>query len=45
MKCDALGRLVAARVSGEEYAELYGGSRVKVSDFGLEERNVEREAF
>jgi glycine/D-amino acid oxidase-like deaminating enzyme len=45
MKCDALGRLVAAQVSGEEYTELYGGSCVKTSDFGLEERNVEREAF
>jgi glycine/D-amino acid oxidase-like deaminating enzyme len=45
MKCDALGRLVAAQVSRKEYAELFGGSRVKVSDFGLEFRNVERETF
>ena len=45
MKCDALGRTVAALHSGEEETELYGGRRLRVADLGIQTRNVERESF
>ncbi len=45
MKCDALGRIATALYSGEEEAELYGGRRFRVSDIGIERRNVERETL
>jgi glycine/D-amino acid oxidase-like deaminating enzyme len=45
LKCDALGRIVAALHAGEEEAELYGGRRFSVSDIGIDSRNIEREAF
>lgn len=45
MKCDALGRIVAALYSREEEAELYGGRRFKVADLGIRKRNVERETM
>ena len=45
MKCDALGRIVAALHTGEEEAELYGGRRFRVADLGIKNRNVERESF
>jgi len=45
MKCDSLGRIVAARYAGEEEAELYGGRRVRVSDIGVKNRRVEKERF
>jgi glycine/D-amino acid oxidase-like deaminating enzyme len=45
MKCDALGRIAAALYAGDEEAELYGGRRFRVSDIGIERRNVERETF
>ncbi|RLI06598.1 FAD-binding oxidoreductase [Candidatus Bathyarchaeota archaeon] len=43
MKADAVGRIAAALYAGEEYAELYGGEKFRVSDLGLEERRVEPE--
>jgi len=45
MKCDALGRIVAALHAGEEEVELYGGRRFRVADLGIKNRNVERESF
>ncbi len=45
LKCDALGRIVAALHADEEEAELYDGRRFKVSDIGIDSRNIEREAF
>lgn len=45
MKCESLGRIVAAHHAGEEKAELYGGRRVRVSDIGVKNRNVEKERF
>ena len=45
MKADAVGRIAAALYAGEEYAELYGGERFKVSDLGIEKRRVEPEAL
>ena len=45
MKCDALGRIVAAFYAGEEEAELYGGHRFRVSDLGIHRRRVERETL
>jgi glycine/D-amino acid oxidase-like deaminating enzyme len=43
MKADAIGRVVAALYMGEDYATLYGGERIRVSDLGLRERRVEEE--
>ena len=45
MKCDSLGRIVAAFHAGEEEAELYGGRRFRVADLGVKDRRVERETF
>ena len=45
LKCDALGRIVAALFADEEEAELYGGRRFKVSDIGIDSRNIDRETF
>lgn len=45
MKCDALGRIVAALYAGRVEAELYGGRRFRVSDLGVRDRRVERESF
>jgi glycine/D-amino acid oxidase-like deaminating enzyme len=45
MKCDSLGRVVAALYAGEREAELYGGRRVRVSDISVKERRVEKERF
>jgi glycine/D-amino acid oxidase-like deaminating enzyme len=44
-KSDALGRAVAAVYGGEEEAELYGGRRIRVSDIGIDGRNVGKETF
>jgi len=44
-KCDALGRAVASVYTGEEEAELYGGRRLRVSDIGIEGRNVGKETY
>ena len=43
MKAEAIGRIVAALYSGEEYAVLYGDRKFKVSDLGLKNRCVETE--
>jgi len=43
MKCDAIGRIAAALYAGEEFAQLYGNERFRVSDLGLKNRNVESE--
>jgi len=45
MKCDSLGRIVAALHAGEEETELFGGHRFKVADLGIHNRNVEKEEF
>lgn len=45
LKCDALGRIVTALYAGDEEAELYGGRRFRVSDIGIDSRNIERERF
>lgn len=45
MKCDSLGRIVAALHAGENEAELHGGRRVRVSDISVKERRVEKERF
>jgi glycine/D-amino acid oxidase-like deaminating enzyme len=43
MKADAVGRIAEALYNGEEYALLYGDRKFKVSDLGLENRNIEPE--
>lgn len=43
MKADAIGRIVAALYSGEEYALLYGDRKFRVSDLGVKSRYVEPE--
>jgi len=45
MKADAVGRIAAALYAGEEYAELYGGEKFKVSDLGIKDRKTEIEKF
>jgi glycine/D-amino acid oxidase-like deaminating enzyme len=45
LKCDALGRIVAALHADEEEAELYDGRRFRVSDIGIDSRNIDRETF
>jgi glycine/D-amino acid oxidase-like deaminating enzyme len=45
MKADALGRILDALVTGEEYATLHGGRRFRVSDLGVRHRHVEHEKF
>jgi glycine/D-amino acid oxidase-like deaminating enzyme len=44
-KSDALGRIVAALYAGDEEAELYDGTYIKVSDLGIDERKKVKEAF
>jgi FAD-dependent oxidoreductase domain-containing protein 1 len=43
MKADGIGRIAAAAYAGQEYAELFGGSRFKVADLGLKNRRVDAE--
>jgi len=43
LKADAIGTIAAALYNGEEYAQLYGGRKFKVSDLGLKNRSVEPE--
>jgi glycine/D-amino acid oxidase-like deaminating enzyme len=43
MKADAIGRIAAALYKGEEYANLFGDRKFKVSDLGLKNRNIEPE--
>jgi glycine/D-amino acid oxidase-like deaminating enzyme len=45
MKSDALGRIVSAVFNGDEFADLYGGHEIKVSDLSIGKRKVEREEF
>jgi glycine/D-amino acid oxidase-like deaminating enzyme len=45
MKSDSLGRIVAAEYSGEIEAELFDGRTFRVSNIGVEKRNVEKELF
>jgi len=45
LKCDALGRIVAALYSDENETILYSGYNFKVSDLGIANRNVEKEKF
>jgi glycine/D-amino acid oxidase-like deaminating enzyme len=45
LKCDALGRIVTALFANEEEAELYGDRSFRVSDIGIDSRNIERETF
>jgi len=45
MKADAVGRIVAALYNKSEYAELYGGRKIKVTRLGVTERDVGVERF
>ena len=45
MKADAIGRIVDALYQEKGEAELYGNVKFKVSDIGVEKRNVENEEF
>jgi len=45
MKADAIGRIVDALYRRKGEAELYGNVKFKVSDLGVEKRNVEKEEF
>ena len=45
MKCDALGRIVAALHAGRAEAELFDGSRFRVADLSIQRRRTERERF
>ena len=45
MKADALGRITAGKLLGEESVELADGSKFRVSDLSLRERKVETEKF
>lgn len=43
LKADSIGRIAGALYNGEEYANLYGDRKFKVSDLGLKHRSVEPE--
>jgi glycine/D-amino acid oxidase-like deaminating enzyme len=43
MKGDAIGRIAAALYTGEEYANLFGDKKFRVSDLGMAKRHVEPE--
>lgn len=43
LKGDSIARIATALYFGQEYAELYGGKKFKVSDLGLKERHTEPE--
>lgn len=45
MKADAVGRIAEALYRDQKYAELFGGTKFKVSRLGLKERNVDKEYF
>jgi glycine/D-amino acid oxidase-like deaminating enzyme len=45
MKADAVGRMAAALYGKREYANLYGGRRIKVARLGVTERNTGIERF
>jgi len=43
LKADSMGRIAAALYGGEEFANLYGERKFRVSDLGLKNRSVEPE--
>ncbi|MDH5448593.1 MAG: FAD-binding oxidoreductase [Candidatus Bathyarchaeota archaeon] len=43
MKGDAIGQIAAALYKGEEYTNLYGDKKFRVSDLGMAKRHVEPE--
>jgi FAD-dependent oxidoreductase domain-containing protein 1 len=43
LKADAIGRIATALYDGEQFAELYGGARFKVSNLDVKNRSVEPE--
>ena len=45
MKADAIGRIVETLYRRKGEAKLYGNVKFKVSDLGVEKRNVEKEEF
>jgi glycine/D-amino acid oxidase-like deaminating enzyme len=45
MKADAVGRIAEALYRDQEYAELFGGVKFKVSRLGITERDVDKEYF
>jgi glycine/D-amino acid oxidase-like deaminating enzyme len=45
MKADAVGRIAEALYRDQEYAELFGDVKFKVSRLGLAERDVDKEYF
>lgn len=45
MKADSAGRVASALVTGQDFARLYDGSEIKVSDLGLENRRIKRESL
>ncbi|MBN1683377.1 FAD-binding oxidoreductase [Candidatus Bathyarchaeota archaeon] len=45
MKCDALARIVEALYNEEEYANLYGNRKFKVSDISIKNRKIEKETL
>lgn len=45
MKADAIGRIASAVFSGNKWAELYGGIKIKCSDLSIKKRRIEEELF
>lgn len=45
MKGDAIGRVAASLLLGEEYTLLHGGKRIETKCLGVKERSVPREEF
>lgn len=45
LKGDSVGRTVAALYDQDEYVALYNNRRIKTSNLGVAERNVDRERF
>lgn len=45
LKGDSVGRIVASLYNHEEYTKLMNGKKIRTSDLGMDERNVERERF
>jgi hypothetical protein len=43
MKADAVGRITASRLQGDEEAVLADGTRFRVSGLSLRDRDVEKE--
>lgn len=44
-KADAMGRIASSVYANEEYAELYGGEKVKVGDLSISHRKIDPETF